>query len=388
MAALSPDEIVASLRQCLPPGDGPWSLHEPSFQGREWDYVKDCLDSGWVSSVGAYVDRFESTLADYTGIAHAVATVNGTAALHIALRVAGVEPGDEVLLPSLTFVATPNAVRYCQAVPHFIAADEADLGPAPAALQAYLTEQVVVENGQAHNRRSGRRLRALVAMHTFGHPNQLDELSEVCGRFGLILVEDAAEALGSFYRDRHVGAFGRVAALSFNGNKIITTGGGGAVLTGDAELARRARHLSTTAKVDGQRALFHDETGYNYRMPNLNAALGVAQMERLEEFLRRKRALALRYRRAFADQPGVRFVDEPAGSRSNYWLNTLLVDAAIRDPLLDRAEATGIQARPAWTLQHLLPMYRDCPRMDMGSTEALAARIVNLPSSPMLAGGD
>ncbi|MCB1874716.1 MAG: LegC family aminotransferase [Chromatiales bacterium] len=382
------DDILARLRGCLPQGEGPWPLHEPSFQGHEWAYVKDCLDSGWVSSVGAYVDRFESALSSYTGVAHAVATVNGTAALHIALLVAGVEPGDEVLVPALTFVATSNAIRYCQATPHFIAADESDLGPDPQALDAYLREILVEIDGQACNAFTGKPLRALVAMHSFGHPNRLDALAEICSRYGLTLVEDAAEALGTRYQGLHVGHWGRVAALSFNGNKIITTGGGGAVLTNDQDLARRARHLATTAKVAGHRELFHDETGFNYRMPNLNAALGLAQMEALNDLLRRKRMLAQRYQEAFVDCSDARFVEEPPDADSNYWLNTLLVGEGVRDALLDRAEKLGIQARPAWTLQHRLPMYRYCPSMEMTATERLAARIVNLPSSPNLVGED
>ncbi len=374
-------------------------LHEPLLAGNEWRYLRECLDTNWVSSEGPFVDRFERDLERFTGAPHAVAAVNGTAALHLALLLAGVAPGDEVLIPALTFVATANAVSYCGAVPHLVDSEETTLGLDPAKLAAYLEEiagvETTAEGTVAVNRATGRRLRAVVPMHTFGFAMDLDPLAEVCARYGIVLVEDAAESLGTWYKGRHTGTIGRVAALSFNGNKIVTTGGGGAVLTADPELARLGKHLSTTAKLPHRWAYVHDRIGYNYRMPNLNAALGCAQLERLPEMLAQKRALAARYQSAFEAVPGVRFATEPAFSHSNYWLCALLLDedgddadiggvAARRDALLAAADAAGIGARPPWTPMHKLAMFAGCPRMDLAVAESLAARTINLPSSARL----
>ena len=385
--SLNVEEIVSTLRGCLP-GDGALGLHEPEFAGREWAYVKECLDTEWVSSAGAYVDRFEEDLARYTEAEHAIAVVNGTAALHVGLRVVGVEVGDEVLVPALTFVATANAVSYLGAVPHFVDSDERTLGLDPVKLNDYLGEIAEVREGTCVNTRTDRPITAVMPMHTFGHPVDLDPLQEVCERFHLPLVEDAAEALGTRYKGEHTGHRGRCGALSFNGNKTITTGGGGALLTDDAALAERARHLTTVAKQDHPWAYVHDEVGYNYRMPNLNAALGCAQLEQMPSFLERKRALAARYHDAFADVEGVTVVEEPGFARSNYWLNALLLDEQVadeRDALLERANDAGVGARPAWTLMPKLPMYEDCPRMDLSVAESLEQRIVNVPSSASLA---
>ncbi|WJW74588.1 LegC family aminotransferase [Thiohalobacter sp. IOR34] len=383
-AALAP--ILDALQTVLG-GERPVALHAPQFEGHEWDYLKDCLDTGWVSTAGGYVERFEQALCEATGIGQAIAVVNGTAALHLACRLAGVAPGDEVLLPSLTFVATANAVSYCGAMPHLVEVSPDTLGVDPAALAAHLEDIAEMRDGVCHNRRSGRPLRALIVMHTFGHPVELDAVAAVCERYRITLIEDAAEALGSRYQERHVGHWGRLGILSFNGNKILTTGGGGAILTNDAQLADRARHLSTTARQPQGWNFFHDELGYNYRLPNINAALGCAQLEQLPERLAAKRALAGRYQAAFRDCPGARMIEEPADSRSNYWLNALCLDSAdeaLRDALLAACEARGIQARPLWTPMHRLPMYRDCPRMALGVTEDLARRIVCLPSSAHL----
>lgn len=379
--------VVEALARALPPGR-PLALHEPVFGGNDWAYVKDCLDTGWVSSVGAYVDRFERMLAERCGVPHAVAVVNGTAALHAALRLAGVLPGDEVVVPALTFVATANAVSFCGAVPHFADSAPDTLGLDPAALGRWLAGVAGRRDGGCVNRRTGRRIAAVVPMHVFGHPVAMDALAEVAAHWGLPVVEDAAEALGSLYKGQPAGSFGRVAALSFNGNKIMTCGGGGAILTADPELARAARHLTTTAKQPHRWAFEHDIIGFNYRLPNLNAALGCAQLERLDGFIAAKRALADRYRTALAGLDGVELVAEPADCRSIHWLNAVKVpDRAARDALLEAAHAAGLLARPAWGLMHRQPMYAQSPRAPLPVAEELEARLVCLPSGVALAAG-
>lgn len=379
--------VLAAVRRVLGPSAEKLALHEPQFAGREWEYVKDCIDTGWVSSVGAYVDRFERDLAAYTGVSHAVATSNGTAALHMCLLLAGVQAGDEVLLPTLTFIATANAVSYLAATPHFVDSETASLGVDAAKLDQYLREGAHLVDGVCVNRRTAAPIRALVVMHVFGHPADLDALSEVARKWRLVLIEDAAESLGSSYHDRHTGNIGLLSALSFNGNKVVTTGGGGAVLTNDAALGRRAKHLTTTARVSHRWDFLHDEVGYNYRLPNINAALGCAQLMQLPQMLECKRRLAARYQDAFADIDGVQFLREPAGTSSNYWLNAIVLDpqhAAARDELLDTLNEAGYMSRPVWTLMHKLPMYRACPRMDVAVAEQMEARIINLPSSAKL----
>jgi perosamine synthetase len=381
------DAVLAAVHSVLGAPAGTIALHEPEFGGREWDYVKECLDTGWVSSVGSYVDRFERDLAACTGAAHAIATSNGTSALHVCLLLAGVRPGDEVLMPTLTFIATANAASYAGAVPHFVDSQEASLGVDAARLDAYLREAAHVVDGVCTNRRTGRAIRALVVMHVFGHPCDLDALTDVAARWRLPLVEDAAESLGSSYRGRHTGTTGLVSALSFNGNKVVTTGGGGAILTNDAASARRAKHLTTTARVPHAWNFIHDEVGYNYRLPNLNAALGCAQLEQLPSMLERKRRLAARYEAAFSDVEGVRFLREPQGTTSNYWLAAIVLDeahAAGRDDVLRALNDAGYMSRPVWTLMHHLPMYRDCPRADLGTAERMERCVVNLPSSAKL----
>ncbi|WP_236021461.1 LegC family aminotransferase [Geomesophilobacter sediminis] len=365
-------------------------MHEPSFAGNEWAYVKECLDTGWVSSVGAFVDRLEADLANFTGVKRAIAVVNGTAALHICLILAGVEAGDEVLIPALTFVATANAVSYCGGVPHFVDSELHTLGVDPKRLAVYLTETAEVRDSGCYNRHTGRRIKAVVPMHTFGHPVDLDELAAVCRQFRLELIEDAAESLGSYYKGSHTGNIGRLAALSFNGNKIVTTGGGGAILTNDEALAARAKHLTTTAKVPHRWEFNHDRIGYNYRLPNLNAALGCAQLEQLPGFLANKRRLAQSYAAAFAGAEGIRFISEPGFARSNYWLNALLLDeehSGQRDALLALTNDGGVMTRPAWNLMHRLPMFAGCPRMELPVAESLERRLINIPSSARLAEG-
>lgn len=376
---------MAALSSVAPP---PVALHEPEIAGNEWAYVKECLDTGWVSSAGAYVERFEGMLAETVGLGHAVATVNGTAALHTCLMVAGVEPGDEVVVPALTFVAAANAVAHCGAHPHLADCEERTLGLDAAKLADHLAEVAETAPRGLVNRRTGRRIAAVICVHVFGHPADIEALSEVCRRFAVPLIEDAAESLGSTYKGRHTGHWGLLSALSFNGNKIVTTGGGGAVLTDDAELAAAARHLTTTAKLPHRWEFVHDRVGYNYRLPNLNAALGCGQLERLPDFVERKRALAERYRRAIEGVGGVRFFSEPEFARSNYWLNVLLLDrdvAEFRDEVLQRANDAGLRTRPAWTPMHKLAAFADCPRMDLSVAEDIHRRLINLPSSPRLA---
>ena len=379
------EQVIAAIQTVI--GSDPVVLHEPSFNGNEWLYLKECLDSTFVSSVGKFVDRFEADLADFTGSKYAVAVVNGTAALHIALKLAGVQAGDEVLIPALTFVATANAVTYCGATPHFVDSEERTLGIDVAKLRDYLTRCTELRAGQCVNLVTGRIIRAIVPMHTFGHPADLDGLLAVERDFNIALVEDAAESLGSYYHGQHTGIFGLMGTLSFNGNKTITTGGGGAILTNDAELARHAKHLTTTAKQPHAWEYRHDEIGYNYRMPNINAALGCAQLEQLPTMLVAKRELFQRYQAAFATVLRIRLMAEPAQCQSNYWLQTLLIDtnnADQRDILLQATNNAGIMTRPAWILLHELAPFMECPRMDLAGAKSLVQRLINIPSSSNL----
>ena len=356
-------------------------LHAPVFVGREQDYVSETIASTFVSSVGAYVEQFEAALTGYTGAASAVATVNGTAALHVALLLAGVRRGELVITQPLTFVATCNAIAYCGADPVFVDVDRRTLGMSPAALQGWLEEHADLgDDGLCRARLDGRVVRACVPMHTFGHPADLDGLVEVCDRWKLGLVEDAAESLGSLYKGRHTGTVGLAGTLSFNGNKIITTGGGGMILT-DTARAASARHLTTTAKQPHPYEYIHDVVGYNYRMPNLNAALGCAQLEWIERFVEAKRTLAARYA-DFLRGSDFEFVAEPSECRSNYWLNAVLCeDRDHRDALLAHANGCGVMTRPVWSLMNHLEPFAHCRRGDLTTAEWLEARIVNLPSS-------
>lgn len=387
ISEFDPNAIIRTIKSVLTGEKNYYGLHEPQFAGNEWVYIKECLDTGWVSSVGKFVDKLEEQLADYTGAARAVAVVNGTAALHICLKLAGVTPGDEVLVPSLTFVATANAVVYCGAIPHFGDSEEKTLGLDPHKLADYLGEVAAVRREGCFNKQTGRRIKAVVPVHTFGHPVDLDPLVELCGRYKLVLVEDAAESLGSYYKNHHTGNWGLVSAVSFNGNKVVTTGGGGAILTNDESLGKLAKHLTTTAKVPHKWLFEHDHIGYNYRLPNINAALGCAQLEQLPVFLQKKRALAKRYCNAFEGIKGIRFFTEPDFARSNYWLNVLLLDEGNkkqRDCLLEALNNNGFMARPAWTPMHKLKMFQDCPKMDLNVAESVEERLLNIPSSAFL----
>lgn len=379
--------VIDAIRSALPSGDTPIVLHEPVFEGREWDYLKECLDTRWVSTVGQHVNRFEEQLQNLTGIPHAVATVNGTAGLHLALQLAGVKAGDEVLVPALSFVAPANAICYLNAVPHFVDSEESSLGVDPAKLEAYLRSIAQKKGGQCLNRVTQRPIRALLVVHIFGHPSDLDSLAKLAKDYGIVLIEDAAEAIGSLYKGSHVGRWGRMAVLSFNGNKTITTGGGGALLTGDEKIANKLRHLSTTARVPHPWRVAHDATAYNYRMPNLNAALGCAQLEQLPVFLERKRSLGERYARAFEGVTGVRFFREPSYARSNYWLQSLLLEepyVSLRDEIIRECHKANLFLRPAWDLLSQLPMYASLPKMDLSGAISLQKRLINLPSSASL----
>ena len=384
---INPLDIVNAVNKSINKPKPIVTLHEPLFAGNEWQYLKDCLDSGWVSSVGQYVNRFEQALQEYTGVKHAIAVVNGTAALHVCLELSGVQADDEVLLPALTFVATANAVSYCGAQPHFVDVDSATLGIDANRLEGYLKEHTINKLGKCYNRQTRRRIRALVVMHTFGHPADLDSLLALCERYGIILIEDAAESLGSLYKRKHTGTFGLLNSLSFNGNKVITTGGGGAVLTNDSTLAKYVRHITTTAKLPHAWEFIHDQVAYNYRMPNINAALGLAQLEQLDGFLAQKRDLTLSYLTNFENVDNVTVFKEPDYARSNYWLNLLTLNVADleqRDIVLETCHDHGLQVRPVWRLLHKLPMYRTAPRMPLPVSERLEASVVCLPSSVKL----
>lgn len=381
------DEIVDTLSAVLHGPDKFVPLHTPEFAGNEIKYLTDCIDSNFVSSVGEYVDLFEKKLAEYCGVKKAIVTVNGTAALHACLHLAGVVHGDEVLVPTFTFVATCNAVSYCGATSHFVDVNEKTLGVDPIKLRGYLENNFVIRDGACLNKATGATVRAIVPMHAFGHPVDMDELVKVCDEFSIVVVEDAAESLGSFYKGVHTGNFGKVAALSFNGNKIITTGGGGAILTNDEELGLLAKHVTTTAKIPHKWEFNHDRVGFNYRMPALNAALGCAQLEQLPNFVTQKRALAVQYQSAFSSVAGVKFFTEPSFAKSNYWLNALVLDEGTsqhRDALLQSTNDLGIMTRPAWTLMHKLPMFCHCPKMDLSVAESLERRLINIPSSAHL----
>lgn len=388
----SPEKVVEILQHVLPESEGVITLHEPTISSREKELVNDCLDSGFVSSVGKYVDLFEKGLADYLGVKHVVAVNNGTAALHVALLLAGVKSGDEVITPALSFVATANAAKYCGAMPHFVDSDEKSLGIDPDKLASYLADILEYRADGWVNRHTGRRLAAIVPMHTFGHPVDMDALNAVAQKYDLPVVEDAAESLGSRYKGSMTGSLSLMSAISFNGNKIMTTGGGGAIATNDTQLALEAKHLTTTAKVPHRWAFNHDRIGFNYRMPNLNAALGCAQLEQMPGFIAKKRSLAARYREAFDAIDGVRLIVEPAYAESNYWLNALLLDKGLennRDRLLAISNEKGIMTRPSWTLMHQLDIYAGCPRMDdLTVSESLERRLINIPSSPFLVNVD
>lgn len=371
--------LIAFIREYYS-DQNPVPLHAPVFLGNEKFYLNNCIDTSFVSSVGEYVDQFEAMIREITGAKYAVATVNGTAALHIALRLAGVSQGDEVITQPLTFVATCNAIFYQGAEPVFIDVEKNTLGLCPEALEKFLVENTYKVSGMVFNRKTGRKVAAVLPMHSFGFPCNINKIKNICDDWGIVLVEDAAESLGSYFNGRHTGRFGLLGAISFNGNKIVTCGGGGCIITDDDELGIRAKHITTTARKKHQWDFFHDEIGFNYRMPNINAALGCAQLELLSDILANKWKTSQNYI-AFCKRQGIRIQENYGDSRSNYWLNTILFnDIYERNLFLDTANNNGIQVRPAWTLMHKLPPFKHCAKDDLNNSIWLSERIVNLPS--------
>jgi len=375
--------FVQNLIEIFPKG-APLSV--PSFHGTEWDYVKDCIDTGWVSSAGSYVTKFENQLSQLFGGAHVIAASTGTAALHLCCLAAGVKRGDEVLIPDFTFVATANAVTYGGAIPHLVDVDENSFGVDPEKLRSYLEKISKIESGVCFNAESGRPIRALVVMHTFGHPSRMDEILEVCQDFKIQLIEDAAEALGSKLDGKPLARHGVISAVSFNGNKIVTTGGGGAVVTHDKKIADHVRHISTTAKCQPRTPgeFYHDEVGYNYRLPNLNAALGCAQLEDLPRRVEQRRSWTETYVKILDGLGCGSVFQEREGCESNYWLQAFILSpelAGSRNEILEAANASGIQLRPAWNLMSSLPMFKDAPQMNLDVARDLFERTINLPSS-------
>lgn len=396
-------ETVQFIRTLYSQPDDIIPLHVPAFIGNEKKYIEECIDSTYVSSVGRFVEKFEGEMAEYTGAKKAVACINGTSALHTALKLIGVESGHEVITQPLTFVATANAIIYCGAQPVFLDVDMDTMGLSPAKLEVWLEKNVIKKpaRGMRHlspctnrkletlnfepiNKFSGRRISACVPMHTFGHPCRIDEIVEICHNYNIPIVEDAAESLGSFYKGKHTGTFGEIGVLSFNGNKILTTGGGGMILFQDEDLARRARHISTQAKIAHPWEISHDEIGYNYRMPNINAALGLAQFEQLEKLLISKRKLAQKYIRFF-ENTDIKFVTEPTLSKANYWLNCILFsDRKKRDDFLKYTNENKVMTRPAWKIMSELPMFRQCLTDELTNAREFSEKLVNLPSSFIL----
>lgn len=360
-------------------------LAVPVFPGNEKKYLNECIDTTFVSSVGKFVDRFEEDMARYTGAKKAVVCVSGTNALHMAMMLVGVERDDEVLTQALTFIATCNAISYIGAHPVFIDVDRSTMGLSPDALKTWLAQNAEIRNGQCYNKNTGRRVKACVPMHTFGHPVRIDEIAAICNEYHIELVEDAAESIGSKYKNIHTGLFGKVGALSFNGNKTITTGGGGMLLFMDEELGAMAKHLTTQAKVPHRWEFRHDHIGYNYRMPNINAALGCAQLEHLDEFIENKRQTASAYAEFFKNVDDIDFFTEPENSYSNYWLNVVILkDRNAQQQFLQETNDNGVMTRPIWELMNRLPMFEKCEHDSLANTIWFADRVVNIPSSVRL----
>lgn len=380
------DELISFIRSQFQEPTVFIPLHDPRFIGNEKAYLNECIETNFVSSVGEFVSRFEKMCAEYTGAKYAVAAVNGTSALHIALQLSGVQRDEEVITQALTFIATANAISYTGAHPVFLDVDTDTLGLSPRAVAAWLSAHAELRDGQPYNHTTGRRIAACVPMHTFGHPVHLDELMEVLAKWNIPLVEDAAESIGSYYKGKHTGTFGKFGVLSFNGNKVITTGGGGMILTNDEALAKEAKHITTQAKIPHAWEFNHDRIGYNYRLTNINAALGCAQMESLPKILELKRKLALNYE-VFFQQTDWKFVTEPEGCTSNYWLNVILAkDKAERDALLEYTNKNGVMTRPIWELMNRLPMFAGCQTDGLENSMWLADRVVNIPSSAIVPG--
>ncbi len=376
--------IIDKIREIHHNSEGHISLHTPLFIGNEKKYLEECIDSTYVSSVGKFVDIFEGKIAEYTGAKKAVVCVSGTNALHIALRLVGVEQNDEVITQPLTFIATANAISYCGAKPVFIDVDRETMGLSPKSLEAFLSKETTIREDGCYNNSTGNRIKACVPMHTFGHPCRIDEILIICNKYKIELVEDAAESLGSYYKGQHTGTFGKIGILSFNGNKTITTGGGGMLLFNDDKIAKRAKHITTQSKVAHPWDFVHDEIGYNYRMPNINAALGVAQLENLDLYLEKKRLLAKAYDVFFMSKP-ITFFTEPENCISNYWLNVIIFESEEeRDLFLTESNKQGVMTRPVWRLMNKLPMFENCQCGDLSNSEWFEKCVVNIPSSVII----
>jgi aminotransferase in exopolysaccharide biosynthesis len=376
------DDVIEFIRT-LYGNDEKIHLHSPLFIGNEKKYLNECIDSSYVSSVGMYVDRFEDKISQFTGSKYSIATMNGTSALHIALLIAGVDKDCEVITQPLSFVATCNAIQYCGSNPIFVDVDKDTLGLSPVSLENFLIENAKVINNKCINKKTGKIIRACVPMHTFGHPCKLNEINEICNAYKIIVIEDAAESLGSFYNNKHTGTFGSLGIFSFNGNKIITGGGGGCIITNNQDFARKAKHISTTAKIPSKWEFSHDMTGYNYRMPNLNAALLLSQIEKLELFLSKKRKTATSYKDFFENKP-YNFIHEPLNCKSNYWLNGIILrNKKERDLFLNETNLNGVATRPIWKLLNKLTMFAHCQCADLSNSIWLEQRVVNLPSSAL-----
>jgi aminotransferase in exopolysaccharide biosynthesis len=378
-------QIIDFIKETYNVSDDFLPLHIPVFRGNEKKYLLETIDSTFVSSVGAFVNRFEDMMAEITGTKYAVALVNGTAALHIALKLVGVEQNDEVLSQPLTFVATANAISYEKAIPHFIDVDEDTLGMSPVALRKRLEAVAEMRNGKCYNKETGNRIAACVPMHTFGLPLRIDEIVEICNQYNIPVVEDAAESLGSYYKGQHTGSFGTFGTFSFNGNKTVTCGGGGAIVTNDERLAKLAKHITTTAKVPHRWEYIHDQIGYNYRMPNLNAALACAQLEQLDEYVANKRETSLLYQEFFKTFDGIQYIKELKDGQSNYWLNAIRFNSeSEKNAFLEFSNSNNVMARPIWKLMNHLSMFEDAPKGNLDIAEALEKTIVNIPSSVRL----
>jgi aminotransferase in exopolysaccharide biosynthesis len=373
-------EITAYIKN-LYPNQTPVLLHCPEFFGNEKRYLEECIDTKYVSYIGRFVAGMEDKIKEITGAKFAVALVNGTSALHILLLAIGIRPGDEIITQSLSFVATSAAIVHAQGIPVFVDVEQNTLGMSPDSLNDFLAEYATIADGKCFNRKTGKQIKAVIPMHTFGHPVRIDEIQKICDKYSLLLIEDSAESLGSFFNGKHTGTFGMASILSFNGNKLATTGGGGMVITNDEAIANKIRYISTTAKRPHRWEFYHDEVGYNLRMPSLNAAVGLAQLEYFDRILENKRKTARIYQQFF-NKIGIKFITEPDKAKSNYWLNAILFDdRKQRDEFLEYSNDNDVQTRPAWTLLHTLPPYQHCQHTEVPNAEYIADRLVNIPSS-------
>jgi aminotransferase in exopolysaccharide biosynthesis len=375
------NQKIIEYIKILYPKQDPVLLHCPEFLGNEKKYLDECIDTKFVSYIGRFVAGMEDKIKEITGAKYAVALVNGTSALHMLLLAIGIKPGDEIINQSLSFAATSAAIVHAQGTPVFIDVEQSTLGMSPDSLQGFLSEYAEVIDGNCLNKKTGKKIKAVIPMHTFGHPVRVNEIQKICDEYSLLLIEDSAESLGSFYKGKHTGTFGRAGILSFNGNKLTTTGGGGMVITDDEAIANRIRYISTTAKRPHRWEFYHDEVGYNLRMPSLNAAVGLAQLEYFDRILENKRETAMTYQQFF-NTIGIRFITEPDNSKSNYWLNAIMFnDRKQRDEFLEYSNDNGVQTRPAWRLLHTLPPYQNCQHTETPNAEYIADRLVNIPSS-------